>query len=996
MAIEGDLSAVGLAEVFQMLAMGQKQGTLVVRGPKETKRIFFGPDGVSLLTRASGGRFRIGEALMKQGYIDAAQLQEALAEQKSSSKRLGEIMIEKGWIEQQHIDWFVRQKLEDEIYGLFLWRDATFKFEEGPLPDTVDTLIRPTLHLKFDVNALLLEALRRVDEWSRINAKVGGLHCVFKYKNDAAREATKADPGDADAEIAALVDGQTSLGEIQRIADRTSFDVCKSALELLNADRVAEVPTAEVLAMARERDAAGDAEAAARLFRAVVNSPADEGGDVEVVTRCAELCQMTGATDEALQWYGRLAAAFRDAGESAALVGMLENIVALEPDKTDVGMELFELYVSGQNLDKGRALGDQLLKLAEARDENETARDIATKLAVLEPKNLQRRLTLIRVLAKLQADSELREELRFVVKNLQPGDPEHDPILEELRGIAPDFFREEYLPPESRKKKAKRLAPTLIVGGVVAAVGALTAAVLMAFLGPDSNGGNGNNPNGNGKQGPEPPPVFDKAQFDQLIEKFNEALAAGDTTAAGTHLAGAKSIAEGGKNDPAQATCRSRETDLRNEVSALALVDEAAEHRKAGRIPEAAGCIKRVLEEFGRTHVSRRVTIPVEISAEPAGVKLVLDGKEIDLPTVLDLDPLIGSLTFRRDGFADRLEMAPRERLLTGRISVRLDQRRALWDKNPGIPIAGDPFVIGKTLFVPTSSRLWAYDAERGDPRPEIAATGGLKAGPDVVGTTVVFADERRQFFAVDAPAEFTREKRSWSPLKLPEDATAVVRDGDGAAVVMRSTIARVDLATGTMESMVEQDTTHLIVGRPVITPEAVLLTRDDGKLYGYDRAGGRLWEPMALPVAVPAHLAAAGSRLVVVSEDGQVIGYEIRSGELSWQGPKFSAVDAPPVVVGNRLYLTLKSEKIVVLDWAATSSSQQIPTGGRAAGPPAVEGGRLFVATTDGTVRAIDAASLEVLWTFSAGGELRRAPVVSGGRMYVSSGTRVFAVEVN
>lgn len=997
MAIEGDLSAVGLAEVFQMLSMGQKEGTLIVRGPKETKRIFFGPDGVSLLTRASGGRFRIGEALMKQGYIDAAQLQEALDEQKSSSKRLGQIMIEKGWIEQQHIDWFVRQKLEDEIYGLFLWRDATFKFEEGPLPDTVDTLIRPTLHLKFDVNALLLEALRRVDEWSRINGKVGGLHCVYRYADDAAREAVKADPGEADAEIAALVDGTTSLGEIQRVADRTSFDVCKTALALIDAERVVEVPTAEVLAMARERDAAGDPEAAVRLYRAVVHSPADEGGDVEVVSRCAELCAQTGVTDEALLWYGRLASAFRDAGETASLVPILENVVALDPDNVDTGMELFELYISGQSLDKGRALGDQLLKLAQAKEEMESARDIATKLAVLEPRNLDRRLTLIRILAKLGSDSELREELRFVVKNLRPGDPEHEPILEELRGISPDFFREEYLPPESKKKKAKKMAPMLIVGAVVAVVAAVTVGVMIQFLGPS---GNGNPNNGNNGMGPvDPPPVaLDKTQFEKFMGQFEESLKAGDVETAGTTLTSARSLADNAKNEAARATCRAREGELKSETEALQIVDDAAAAKRDGDVPKAADCIRRVLQDYGRTHISRRVKIPVAISAEPAGVKLVLEGREIDLPTVLDLDPLVGRLTFRRPGFADRIEDTPQDRLFSGRIAVRLQERSAAWEKNTGKSIEGDLLVVGRVLFVPTKTELKAYEApaDRGGGLPAVVAPGGLQAGPAGVGTTVVFTDAGRKLHAYRVPEEFVRERVEWSPLALSEDASAVLSDGDAVAVVLQTTVARVDLATGTMTSMAEQDTEHPIVGRPVLTDGAILFARSDGKLYGYDRTGARRFEPVALPVATPVQMAASGARVAVVSADGQILGYDARTGELTWRGPKLSAVDHAPAFVGDELYVALRNERVVVLDWNASALKKTLPTGLRPAGPPIVRNGRLIAAGEDGSLRVIDVKTLELLWSFSAGEKIRLSPAVSGSMMYVPAGTRVFAVELD
>ena len=79
MALEGDLSAVSLADVFQMLAMSQKEGTLVVRDKKITKRIFFSPKGVTLISRGRRQSFRIGEALVYRGKLTEEQLTETIA-----------------------------------------------------------------------------------------------------------------------------------------------------------------------------------------------------------------------------------------------------------------------------------------------------------------------------------------------------------------------------------------------------------------------------------------------------------------------------------------------------------------------------------------------------------------------------------------------------------------------------------------------------------------------------------------------------------------------------------------------------------------------------------------------------------------------------------------------------------------------------------------------------------------------------------------------------
>ena len=55
-----------------------------------------------------------------------------------------------------------RTKAEETIYDLFLWPEGQFEFKDGELPATTSSTI------DLDVTAVILEGVRRVDEWKRI------------------------------------------------------------------------------------------------------------------------------------------------------------------------------------------------------------------------------------------------------------------------------------------------------------------------------------------------------------------------------------------------------------------------------------------------------------------------------------------------------------------------------------------------------------------------------------------------------------------------------------------------------------------------------------------------------------------------------------------------------------------------------------------------------------------------------------------------------------
>ena len=74
----GDLSTLGLADIFQTLSNSQKEGTLVVGDGESRKCIYFGKEGLSLLSLGSRKGLRICDLLLKAGKISPDQLKDLL------------------------------------------------------------------------------------------------------------------------------------------------------------------------------------------------------------------------------------------------------------------------------------------------------------------------------------------------------------------------------------------------------------------------------------------------------------------------------------------------------------------------------------------------------------------------------------------------------------------------------------------------------------------------------------------------------------------------------------------------------------------------------------------------------------------------------------------------------------------------------------------------------------------------------------------------------
>src|SRR4029079_10634065 len=150
MSFKGDLSTIGLGEVFQMISMSQKEGTLIVQDTESRKCVFFGVSGVQLLSSGRRKGMKIGDMLVRAGKVTEDQLQDALENGRIQKKKVGEVLVESGVVAEDEIKKIVREQIEEEIYDLFLWKKADFEYVEGPAAEDLKDPDAQVTQLYFD------------------------------------------------------------------------------------------------------------------------------------------------------------------------------------------------------------------------------------------------------------------------------------------------------------------------------------------------------------------------------------------------------------------------------------------------------------------------------------------------------------------------------------------------------------------------------------------------------------------------------------------------------------------------------------------------------------------------------------------------------------------------------------------------------------------------------------------------------------------------------
>jgi CheY-like chemotaxis protein len=166
--ITGDLGLVGIANLLQLLSSSSAHGRLSIAAGEHEKVIGFGPDGIRLL-RGVRRTNPLGEVLLRTRKISPAQLEEILAEQRVSKKRLGDLLEEKKILDRDALESALREQAAEEIYDLFTWSEAVFDFvETSELLDSGTLSPLASVVLDANVVSIMIEAARRLDELARI------------------------------------------------------------------------------------------------------------------------------------------------------------------------------------------------------------------------------------------------------------------------------------------------------------------------------------------------------------------------------------------------------------------------------------------------------------------------------------------------------------------------------------------------------------------------------------------------------------------------------------------------------------------------------------------------------------------------------------------------------------------------------------------------------------------------------------------------------------
>lgn len=272
--LEGRLDDFSLPDIFQLLALTRKTGTLRVRHGDTEGRVAF-RDGKVVTATDDVRRTATATRMLAAGLIGESELEAALEATERGTVDGGVVaaLVDAGAVDAETVTDFRRQQAEDAVFSLMRLSDATFHVDVGEPPSV-------PAEVELNTEQLVVEGGRRLSEWAEIRRRVPGRQSVPALTTDPPGEGPVT-IGRDQWRLLALVDGRRRVGDLVDLLGVGEYAAVSELAGLVDAGIVSVADRASHTLGARNR---GERlrELEARELGLVSDGPADGAASADV------------------------------------------------------------------------------------------------------------------------------------------------------------------------------------------------------------------------------------------------------------------------------------------------------------------------------------------------------------------------------------------------------------------------------------------------------------------------------------------------------------------------------------------------------------------------------------------------------------------------------------------------------------------------------------------------------------------------------------------
>jgi uncharacterized protein DUF4388 len=234
MALVGNIRDFGLSDFLYLVDRGYKTGCLHLDRPDDSASLYF-EKGKLVTALRKDHSTPMDELLVSRGKLTHQQVHHAAQlQQNDGGANFSQVLMELNYITRDDLQKVLQQYIEEAVYGLFGWPDGEFRFEQNQRPEPTS----PIMPIPLPVEHLIMEGVRRIDEWGRIKDRIASTDMVVRFVEQPGEKAKGVNLAPEEWRVFARINGKDTLAEIAQKTGLSEFDVCRIVYGFLTAGLV--------------------------------------------------------------------------------------------------------------------------------------------------------------------------------------------------------------------------------------------------------------------------------------------------------------------------------------------------------------------------------------------------------------------------------------------------------------------------------------------------------------------------------------------------------------------------------------------------------------------------------------------------------------------------------------------------------------------------------------------------------------------------------------
>lgn len=217
--LAGDCGTFPLSDMIAFLGQSRWNGMLKVNTPAGERTLTL-KDGEVRAAHSDSPADRIGEVMVRMGYVTKVQLEQVL--QNTPPSRIGKAMVETGLLQAHDLFKCLTEQVSEIFHTMMLAREGAFVLIDQELDD------KPAHTVNVSMQSLLMDSIRKIDEMAHFRKRVphGRLYVQKKKPSDGTLEPEED-------LVLGLINGQRTVLELGQAAKLSEFDSTRVVYRLL-------------------------------------------------------------------------------------------------------------------------------------------------------------------------------------------------------------------------------------------------------------------------------------------------------------------------------------------------------------------------------------------------------------------------------------------------------------------------------------------------------------------------------------------------------------------------------------------------------------------------------------------------------------------------------------------------------------------------------------------------------------------------------------------